>query len=512
VCTMGRANMIEQDEPKPGGVRAITDEFIETTKAPGMTQIHRNTKPAGKALWALVYIVLICLFGYTLAIALMKYVQYPKRTEMSKVHGEALEFPAVTFCMTTPFAATKKVINGSEISFPGKAAGLAKMDELLTKDAYQSIQDDILEFKERLLSQEFMNENLQSDPGNDALYHQLDDEIIHCSLDGENCDMNNFDIFKHPRYGNCFMFNGTKQSNDSGHAIHEGLSLVIFTNSYIPGDDALDFSMESTDATNGVKMVIHDKDIKTLLDKGLDLSPGNQFNIGLSVSHNLRLPAPYGMCQDSMNQNHDACKNECLQKHFKEQCTCLSPFAPIPSNSDATEYCGSFDTDNIDSFKKGLKRLQCEKDILNEGHNDTGCDCMAPCSETTYSSTVRQTPWPHKNHFKKFLKTTLEGNVAVKSLMELTRNYANVTTGDYNDTSLEKDLILENFLKVNIKFNSFEMTRIVESAAYTANALVMDVALNLVIILGLSLIPLVHMLVYIVHVFWALMCGRRSNE
>lgn len=43
--------------------------------------------------------------------------------------------------------------------------------------------------------------------------HQLEDMMVFCTFDGEQCTMNDFQFTYSPYYGNCYTFNAVSQNN-----------------------------------------------------------------------------------------------------------------------------------------------------------------------------------------------------------------------------------------------------------------------------------------------------------
>ena len=107
----------------------------------------------------------------------------------------------------------------------------------MTNMNYSQLENEIRLLKE--FTQSKINNETYSQSNRMRLAHDLDDILISCSFNGINCKNDLIPKFE-KRYGNCFVFNGGKNSTQYPHdlklSVFEGsdygLKLVLYVNHY----------------------------------------------------------------------------------------------------------------------------------------------------------------------------------------------------------------------------------------------------------------------------------------
>ncbi|CAD5114459.1 DgyrCDS3588 [Dimorphilus gyrociliatus] len=190
--------------------------------------------------------------------------------------------------------------------------------------------------------------------------------------------------------------------------INFGLELVLNT------DQPNYFLTSSVNA--GYRILLHEPDAIPLMDtSGFNAGAGESVLVGFEKNEFVRLPAPYGDCEDNPNYRYDQCISNCKRDYFFEKCKCR----PI--------------------YFKGTSRLCNPVEIIAciyprtteyfVSNQQSRCNCRRQCSETkfTYSlSTSRLSDLTIKK-FKELTENDIETNILVLNLYYHTLEYKETT-------------------------------------------------------------------------------------
>ena len=319
---------------------AIIAELGSESNAHGLAKIVTSRHTKRKVIWALLVIVGFTAATLQLSLLVRKYLEF-QVVELSEIKDSMpVEYPSVTICNTNPVSMRK--IRLAYESNSDKIENLKKW--IMLSESYKfeqkSFMDSIRAFYENL--------------DEDAKYisHDLQDMLLHCRFNREECTHDNFTSFFDGSYFNCFTFNGGRlgeQLKMHSTGPENGLSLIISVEKDIAmrGTFGLYNVENNVLHSSGVRVVVHAPgSMPSPVDHGFDVPPGYSSSVGLKAQLHTRLSEPYGNCtRATIRGVHDyrntffACLQLCKQKMIIEHCGCKSSALPNIEATNVT-FCG----------------------------------------------------------------------------------------------------------------------------------------------------------------------------
>lgn len=393
----------------------IIAELGSESNAHGLAKIVTSRDTKRKVIWALLVIVGFTAATLQLSLLVRKYLQF-QVVELSEIKDSMpVGYPSVSICNIEPISLRSL----RRMVFSNETHNLIHWLNFI----------QVFRFEQ----ESFMNsmrafyENL----GHDAkrVSHSLEEMLIHCRFNKENCSFSNFTSFFDGNYFNCFTFNGGNSKDQlqmHGTGPENGLSLIFS----VEKDDPMPktYGVYNFDSnilhSAGVRVVVHAPgSMPSPVDHGFDIPPGYSSSVGLKAILHTRLPRPYGNCtEDSLTgirryrNTFFACLQLCKQRLIIQQCGCKSSALPeVPEYN--VSFCGTI-SDWLDVYLDYLNesrhmnysnesvkgrfiptpRLECEereqKKLNNDRAYESNCGCFQPCSETSYLKSVSLSYWP----------------------------------------------------------------------------------------------------------------------
>ncbi|XP_073504258.1 epithelial sodium channel subunit gamma [Phyllobates terribilis] len=216
--------------------------------------------------------------------------------------------------------------------------------------------------------------------------------LINCFFDGKPCDAQNFTLFHHSLYGNCYTFNDAKQEpllESSMGGAEAGLKLVI----YIDEEEYNPFLVTAA----GAKILVHDQnDFPFIEESGTELETAMEASIGMQLTESSKLSSPYSDCtidgsdvpvDNLYNKKYtfQICLYSCFQKEMVKTCGCAHYDQPLPEGA---KYC------NYDEFPSWIYcYFKLHRQFVQE---DLGCQkiCRESCSFKEWTFTRSVARWP----------------------------------------------------------------------------------------------------------------------
>ena len=230
---------------------------------------------------------------------------------------------------------------------------------------------------------------------------KLDRFVFECTYNGKPCNMEDFRLFLHPTYINCYTFQPSRDSSNreilTGPPM--GLSIILHSEAKIvSGYDQMDKSGN----TNSIKVAIHSPNtLPFVKNNGIDLAPGRSTSVSLIMKKFERLGLPYAPCKKGESFSMDSqeflstsgfCREKCIAEALQKHCNCTSTMFEDILPRDKYQYCLKIGVnDNFDTMNT---KSTCEFDFM---HNLPGlsCDhCISDCLEINYDSQMTVADWP----------------------------------------------------------------------------------------------------------------------
>ena len=330
------------------------------------------------------------------------------------------------------------------------------------------------------------------------LGHDLDDILIECKYNNQDCSSSDF-LWSFDEYlGNCYTFNSGFDSNGSHIELKKstmtgptfGLRLKVYVNIY---EKLLDYEY-----TKGLGLLIRIGNSSYLtyyFDSGIFISPG--FNTYLSVDREFKsiLPKPYSSCEVDSNSptfiqdmdlynlisksdysyTQELCFLQCYQNNLIKKYNCTDFHYLSLFN---LTYC----TDEVMNL------------IWNSGDDSFGSDfinkncislCPLECNQTLYKTSISFYQILDKN-----ISTKIRENSKLAS--------------DFINRTMNLETIKESFVSVNIFYDKISYTISRESPKMDLNSLLASIGGNLSLFLGVSFFSICELIDALIEIHFIL--------
>ena len=261
-------------------------EHLLSTHVHGLPQIIRTKHVFIKALWILSFFSLATLCTVIIYKDVDEYFQRPILTEIREISETSTQFPAVTFCNKNPF------LSKDSIDLVKKYLKSANSLPSYFADSY--LYEDIFSAKLLVQLEIELNNLTFSDDVKKSLGRKLDETILDCSYNFEDCNQDDFTWHYSFEYGNCFTFNSKENSSKSikianTTGFNNGLYLELFTGM----KEAF-----SVSKAYGALVFIHNQTRMFESSECLNLKPGSFFDVSIKKVFRKTEPIPYSQCHD----------------------------------------------------------------------------------------------------------------------------------------------------------------------------------------------------------------------
>ena len=368
---------------------------------------------------------------------------------------------------------------------------------------------------------------------------KLNDFIVSCRFMGKECDINeSFVKFFDPYYFNCFTFRlkgdmTTRTNHPNG--VENGLTILLFVGSgsqvnvvndaferVLPGMTSTEYTPISS---RGAKVVVHPPNTATNpSSQSYDAPAGFSVTLGVRVSENVRMPAPWGNCtkhEDNTTFMYTLrdCHNECLQKQVMQSCGCIDNKVSIPSSPRELPFCLQLppkfcpapgDEACTKIRDEWLSRVTCPEEVfLNISRgitiaSDEVCFCYAPCWDVQYDSSYSLSNLP-ENAVEQYVFYKLIDDFLQK-MPERKKKMVHEKFGDNYVANISRYMTR---LTVYIADNN--ILRTIESADYEGIRLISDIGGLLGMWIGISVITLFEMFQLVADVCKSITAGNEQQ-
>ncbi|CAL1530285.1 unnamed protein product [Lymnaea stagnalis] len=481
--------------------------FNDTTSIPIISKCVGAKSKSVRCFWIFVFCVLVIflvLHIIGLATDFMSFKKYSK----VKIESSKFEFPSVTFCNINPMRLSQKEKVDTKLQELIEAIdprAILKSLNNYTKNPYLNktfgetppTLDDVYAFMNWSRSNQtngsprkcenckkiftngsppnniqfsfaeyfsHLNESTRREVG-----HQLEDMVLRCFFEGDDCDKSHFKQMLSDIYGNCYTWSNIN-ARSLYHGRNEGFEMTLYLElfEYIPG----------AKISEGLIMIIHEQGtLPSPWDEAITLSGGTLTFITLKMSTITRLGGNYGSCKSSdsyMEQygwkySLDLCYKICEQKYLRQRCGCINPMDAeinaVLKNPDNLRNCSYAD--------------EKDYDCIHKEYDASTCDCHSPCSETVYSKQVSYARWP-TTHFEEVLMAKLCQDQS-KEACDRAKHKSN-------------EQLMNDFLHVVIYFENPVFDKITEEPEKSFSTFAADIGGALGLWLSLSLFGLLELI------------------
>ncbi|XP_059177452.1 amiloride-sensitive sodium channel subunit gamma-like [Physella acuta] len=459
-------------------INEMYQDFGQMTTMHGIKRAAVSKQLWIKLIWTGLVIAALSYAFYQISQTVNTYYSYPSSIGLSIEADHELELPAVTICNLNR-------IRVSKADFLQSHFEEWKMNNLTVPQQMQK------------LSIALHNYSRES---KEELGHKVSDMMLSCLFNSDACNASDFKLDTFINNGNCYTF-GDKTVNNSkswfvtkaGPANGLIIELDIEQDEYLPITESA-----------GIKVLLHSgSEIVFPDNSGILAAPGFVTSIGIRRSETSLLPAPYGNCISQSNVSNeiknlyknmgydytkDACLRTCLQIKIHDSCDCIETdvaniiqvlndrsvldLAP----NETLQICNTTHTECVTGVEE-----QFQKRLL-------GCEdiCLPVCEQIGYLTTVSTATWPAKRYMENYI--------------QFVNNSATANNKTYNWTGEPRQHALDNFLRLEIYYETLRYESFASSPTFDWNSLLGNIGGQLGLWLGFSVLTAIEVCQFILEV------------
>lgn len=447
-------------------------KYIQSTTTHGVVHIFFGKSRIRRLMWLVIFLSAIvgCLYN---VIDRTKFLANgPTATSVSLLERDSLDFPAVTLC-------NLNLVKKSILDSPSVLGDPEELLEVLTLYAETSEQ------KCRNYSDRGATTHEKLTSLSDLLWngrHTAHETIARCRFMEQTCDANDFTPSLTPKGGVCYTFNSGKggqirKSNGTGTRFSLTLVVNVEQSNYTAS-----FNQDA-----GIKIAIHPQTEPPQPDElGIAVPPGRNAFISMRQT-NIDNLSRQKKCMDSNKKtafnftqsktySASACTIDRLMTGIAQRCNCLGAIMK-------SEFSLTPKFQNLRDCTISMEDICCQVAEISRASTS---NCSEACNRTWYSTVTSYSAFPANNP------------LAIKQLNESIQ-------GQLRDT--DNISFQDNFLRVNIYFESLTIEKEITNNSYDAVGLLSDIGGQLALFLGASVISVLEFVMWIVDELKDRCCG-----
>ncbi|XP_075244718.1 uncharacterized protein LOC142338719 isoform X3 [Convolutriloba macropyga] len=346
--------------------------------------------------------------------------------------------------------------------------------------------------------------------------HKKPDFIAQCTFDNNECYWDNIVEFEDPNYGKCFTFNSQRSATgeDAKKTYRIGDDFGLKFTLFIDAEEYVGILAQKT----GARVAIHDpKNQPIMKTQSIAISAGEATFLSLQMEEIHRLGSKYSKCNDnwitnlsiSGNQNKmqyttENCLHLCILTELVKRCKCIDAYdITVSSDENILAENGTL----VMCSHENETSRNCRKKVYDDyAEMKFTCSwCLPPCHSREFRYTASRSHWPSIEYGPYFASKLFKQKSG--RLVAFAEKFAN-STKDLD--RLIKEDVRENFVRLEVFYNSLQFRSLNETASYEFVDLLSDFGGNISLWLGWSIFALVELVIFIVHCFQALYINYRE--
>lgn len=437
-----RPNTLKSD------IKSIIVDTLAGSTAHALPRVFQDKPIYLKVIWLMLFFLFFGVSTYVIVKNLISYFQYQVSVSVSYATESPTNFPAISICNLNPFYAPRAQSYINSVLNSYNMTRFSNLTSIKQNETAFSLDATVLS---TILTAAASDQNLSSS-ARKQLGFDIDTMLVSCWFNGVQCSSSDFYWFQSYKYGNCYMFNGgvnanntaidIKQVNNAGNG--NGFEAEIFVG------DASTMNQKYV-YHSGINLLVHNQTITPFVEnEGIYISTGYNSAIGITRTFRTKLSNPYSSCivdatssssynsslyqaifnqlnQKSYRQKY--CYKLCYQKRVIDKCYCTDPSLPNPYPT----YNGKTILACISSAETTCQAN--EKAAFEDKTVDSQCntDCPEECSSVTYSTSLSISNYPtsfysswiqlQSNFLQKFLNNQTTSTNLQNSMLKISVYY-----------------------------------------------------------------------------------------
>ena len=489
--------------------------FCRTTSVKGVPRIVAASKHM-KVIWFLAVLGFLSTASYEVYNTVSEYLAYPTTrimTERIVSTIDTIEVPLVTICNANPLSSDADDIAVKE-GIPTYENFMHQADNVFScagcsdaeRDAVGTVHDSVSKMN---LYYQTLGDEAAFKVGHQQQMMFADIKALHLkgyTLQAEQSFYNiQIQPVKSSNFFNCYKLSIIPEQ----YKFYLGFSMVLYIDNF-------------SNSSNGVT-VADDIGIRVSVDAPLTtpfnkadtqfLRPGTASNIQVFPARRLRLPAPYGDCQEdksfaeefsSINNasvySKKACTSKCIEEYVLEECGCrdASMLNLLTQRGERAPFCEDISLPQK-QLLDNIKCLQSKRKLAIEQCNT---ECTFPCDEVVYDTTLSSSVWPVDYGMKWFHLSHIKH-----------KPYANRFGSDAEwQVSRKSKLVRDNFLHVSVHIADYLVYKYIEKAAITLPIFLSRLGGALNLWSGITVIVIMEVIEMLLKILSDAFCTRKIDD
>ena len=524
-------------------LRIELKKFGETTSVRGVPRAFKTQDKILRVVWIVALIVSISMTIWQLEKVFTKYFGYQTVSTVQEVFDKAY-FPWVTVCSLSPpsdtmFADLKWTQYIAEVeemkaNYMPVIAQAAKEQKMSTDYLVNFL--NTLESPSGYIANLPLPRHYNTSGGGTTFIVDCNYYDWQLNLYGSgsiNC-RGTVSMVWDPNYFRCYSFRPPDEFRSGIRA----LTAFFYVNDFSTDINKYFSTNVQLSQATGIKVSVHANSTGAKIEVGERIGPGTETLVHVAQTRHTRMPEPYGSCTgvllyQSMEVREgdtvytsDTCFGLCMQELFVQACHCLAGYLPFNQSQAAiSSYTLCYNQSliynstlgNQQEFSAFAKRAMCMYNMISAVSDQIqNCDCPEPCSEWTYDVRAVGSPWPHRSFQLAFYDDYIKKNPDIYgNHFDIYQNISdlvgNVTDEDIMNLIDDAQLIENNFVRIDVLFDSYSSLELAEVPAMTVELLASNIGGTLSLWMGLTTIALIEIIELLYNLLVAIYRSRRQT-
>ena len=456
-------------------------KYVESTTTHGVVHIFSGKSIIRRIFWAVIFLGAMGACLYNIIDRILYLAGQPTATTISIKREASLAFPSITVCNLNLARRSYLEANGLN-EFVSNVFQAPLTDTL--NDSLDMCRSNALPLVPALRNVSSGRSGMRQ--GQSAIFHTiqfegrhfLEEFIVECFFRGKRCNLTEDFEPVLTQLGYCYTFNSGRNERPvlfaNGTGPRQGLQLLlnIQQSEYIasPNGDA------------GVKIAVHPQgEPGEPSNDGVAVPPGRNAFLGLRERRVMDRSSGrrdtcressdkegFNFLQEEYNYSTTACLIDCFFTSITRECGCIEAYQPTSNTLRSLPDCSVSD-------------LCC---VIGEYATAETCDCPTACNHTVYDVSTSYSVFPSERFGKNFSQ----------------------------ERNLTLSQVSNNYLVVEIYFESLNVEREVTEDAYSVVALLSDIGGQLALFVGASFISILELAMWLLDEIKDRCCGISEEK
>ena len=479
-------------------IKEALREIALSSTCQGLPNIVKSNSLFFRIFWTFFLIVSSSYCFYSIVKSINSYLNWEVITNIDVINEIPAQFPAVTFCNLNLFATDY----AQEILM--QILNTTQYKDLLNSTSISRFNKDAHLIKILFITLS-MSKNL-TDDNRKNLSLSLQDILIDCQFNSQDCTADDFDWFFDFMYGNCYTFNNGRNSkgerktiqSSNRNGLFDGLILKLFLGNPFNVNNLIDSS--------GFHLTVHNNSLKPLHLDGINVANGENTYIMVKKTLDAKLEDPYNDCKSNLNRpdafDSDFYRetfrvyNSYTQKHCFDVCTKINIMKNCECNVGFYSQTNPCHT---------LPQIKCTRDTFEVFIKNMRAKCVpycpSECEIVEYSVSTSHSYYPNPEYAK-----------LLKNLPIFKKEFKNYDFDLNGSVYIENDLIRKSTAAISVFYDDLKYTKLSQIAKMSFEDLMANLGGTLGLCVGISFLSFVEIFEAVIQALIILKQNRQKTN